>query len=161
MPKATTELFLDNRGFPDQSNKFNQLLHNIDGGPVLRKPWHPMADLDGLIDLCFHSPFIPKQHEDLMKKQIDLSHLEPNFWEQVYNLICKYWSVFDKRGVFVPVKYYKYVINTGTARPIAVKKILYGTQETIIMQRCISALAKVGHIRQITDGSWLFKVLLA
>jgi hypothetical protein len=29
------------------------------------------------------------------------------------------------------------------------------------MQCCISALAKVGHIRQITYGSWLFKALLA
>ncbi len=28
------------------------------------------------------------------------------------------------------------------------------------MQKCIAALAKVGHIRQITDGSWLFKALL-
>jgi hypothetical protein len=41
------------------------------------------------------------------------------------------------------------------------KKILYGARETIIMQRCISALDKVGHIHQITDGSWLFKALLA
>jgi hypothetical protein len=29
------------------------------------------------------------------------------------------------------------------------------------MQCCILALAKVGHIGQITDGSWLFKALLA
>ena len=29
------------------------------------------------------------------------------------------------------------------------------------MQQCILALAKVGHIRQITDGRWLFKALLA
>jgi hypothetical protein len=29
------------------------------------------------------------------------------------------------------------------------------------MQSCILALAKVSHIGQITDGSWLFKVLLA
>ena len=29
------------------------------------------------------------------------------------------------------------------------------------MRRCISALAKVGHIRQITDWRWLFKALLA
>jgi len=34
-------------------------------------------------------------------------------------------------------------------------------RETVIMRRCISALAKVGHIRQITDGRWLFKALLA
>jgi hypothetical protein len=29
------------------------------------------------------------------------------------------------------------------------------------MQKCIRALAKVGHIQQITGGSWLFKALLA
>jgi hypothetical protein len=29
------------------------------------------------------------------------------------------------------------------------------------MHKCIEALAKVGHIWQITDGSWLFKALLA
>ena len=96
-----------------------------------------------------------------MQKQVDLSHLEPDFQEQVYNLICKYWLAFDKWGVFVPVKYYQCVINTGIAQPIAVKKILYGARETIIMRCCILALAKVSHIHQIRDGSWLFKALLA
>jgi len=33
--------------------------------------------------------------------------------------------------------------------------------ETKIMRKCIEALAKVGHIHQITDGSWLFKAVLA
>ncbi len=69
--------------------------------------------------------------------------------------------MFDERGVFIPVKNYECVIDTGNARPIAVKKILYGELETVIMRKCISALAKVGHIRQVTDGSWLFKALLA
>jgi hypothetical protein len=41
------------------------------------------------------------------------------------------------------------------------KKILYGECETVIMRQCIAALAKVGHIEQITDGQWLFKALLA
>jgi hypothetical protein len=53
------------------------------------------------------------------------------------------------------------MIDTGTARPNAVKKILYGEHKTTIMQKCIAALAKVGHIQQITDGRWLFKALLA
>jgi hypothetical protein len=53
------------------------------------------------------------------------------------------------------------MIDTGNAQPIAVKKILYGERVTVIMQKCISALTKVGHIHQITDGSWLFKALLA
>jgi hypothetical protein len=68
--------------------------------------------------------------------------------------------VFDGKGVFVPVRNYECVIDTGSTRPIAVKKILYGKREMVIMQKCIAALAKVGHIRQITDGSWLFKALL-
>jgi hypothetical protein len=53
------------------------------------------------------------------------------------------------------------VINTGTSRPISVKKILYGELKTIIMRKCIAALAMVGHIIQTTDGQWLFKALLA
>ncbi len=48
----------------------------------------------------------------------------------------------------------------GNAQPIAIMKILYGKRKTVIMQKFISALAKVGHIHQVTDGSWLFKALL-
>ena len=74
-----------------------------------------MAGLDGPVNPHFHSPFIPKQHKDLMRKQVDLSHLNLNFWEQAYNLLHEYWLVFDERGVFIPVKYYKCIIDTGTA----------------------------------------------
>ena len=96
-----------------------------------------------------------------MRQEVDLSHLDPDLQEKIYSLIREFWSVFDSKGIFVPVKYYKCIIDTGDARPIAVKKILYGKRKTVIMQRCIAALAKVGHIEQITDGQWLFKALLA
>ena len=69
--------------------------------------------------------------------------------------------MFDANGVFVPVKNYESVIDTGDSLPIAVKKILYGPKETPIMREAIAALEKVGQIRQITDGCWLFKALLA
>ncbi len=154
-------VFLDDQGFPDHSNKYDHLLHSIDGGPVMQKLHHPMPNLDGPIDPCFDHPFIPEEHEDIMHKQADLSHLDPNQQEQVYNLTREFWLVFNKRSVFVLVKNYECVIGTGTVQPIAVKKILYSKGETIIMQCCISALAKVGHIRLIMDGSWLFKALLA
>jgi hypothetical protein len=36
--------------------------------------------------------------------------------------------------------------DTGIAKPIAVKKIMYGLKETVIMQKSIATLAKVGHI---------------
>jgi len=95
-----------------------------------------------------------------MRKDLDLSHLDPNLQEKIYAIIRQYWSVFNEKGVFVPVKNYEFVIDTGTARPISVKKILYGECETIIMRTCIAALAKVGHIVQTTEGGWMFKALL-
>ena len=64
---------------------------------------------------------------------MDLSHLTTDQQNQVYDLIREFWPVFDARGVFVTVKNYECVIDTGTARPIAVKKILYGERETVIM----------------------------
>ncbi len=68
--------------------------------------------------------------------------------------------MFDEKGIFIPVKNYECVINTGNAPPIAVKKILYGPKETHIMWECIAALEKVGHIQEIHNGRWLFKALL-
>ncbi len=96
-----------------------------------------------------------------MRRDLDLSHLEPHVRKQVYDLVKKYWSVFDKNGVFVPVKNYECVIDIGDSPPIAVKRILYGPKETPIMCKAIAALEKVGQIHQITDGCWLFKALLA
>ena len=87
--------------------------------------------------------------------------MQPAICNQIYVLIKKYWSVFDDKGVFVPVKNYECVIDTGDAKPIAIKKILYGPREIPIMWTTIAALKKVGHIQQITDGRWLFKALLA
>ncbi len=87
--------------------------------------------------------------------------MQPAICNQIYVLIKKYWSVFDDKGVFVPVKNYECVIDTGDAKPIAIKKILYGPREIPIMRTPIAALEKVSHTRQITDGRWLFKVLLA
>ena len=154
-------MFLDDRGFPDQSDDYNTLLHGVDGGPILQKLKHPQPDLDAPIDPLFYLPFVAEKHEAKMRKDMDLSHLSPTTQEKLYKIIRDHWFVFDEKGVFVPVKNDECVINTGSAQPIAVKNILYGELETKYMCKCIAALAKVGHIQQITDGSWLFKALLA
>ncbi len=159
--KRLQNVFLDDRGFPDQSDEYNNVLHHVKGRPVLRKLKHPQPDLDAPPDPAYQSIFIPEKHKAQLHKDVDLSHLEPNLQEEVYNIIQEFWSVFDGKGVFVPFKNYECVIDTGTSQPIAVKKILYGERKSIIMRRCIAALAEVGHICQITDRQWLFKALLA
>ncbi len=149
--KRLHNVFLDDRGFPDQFDYYDHVLHDIDGGPVLRKLKHPVPDMNAPVDPAFFSEFIPEKHEAQMRQEVDLSHLDPDLQEKIYILIREFWSVFDSKGIFVPVKSYECIIDTGNARPIAVKKNLYGERETVIMQRCIAALAKVGHIEQITS----------
>ena len=151
---------MDDRGFPDQSDEYDTLLHNVDGGPILRKLKHPAPPLD-VHDPSFHFPFDEALHGERLREQLDLSHLDPSIRLKVTDLIKEFWSVFDERGVWVPVRNYECVIDTGKAPPIAIKKIQYGPKEIPIMRKAIAALEKVGHIRQIHDGRWLFKAVLA
>jgi hypothetical protein len=153
-------VFVDDRGFPDESEYYKNLLHNIDGGPILRKLKHPLPSLDE-VDPKFFSAYDESQHDAQLKKYLDFSHLEPTVRNQIYALVKDYWSVFNNKGFFVPVKNYKSVIDTGDAKPIAIKKIIYGPREVPIMRTTIAALEKVSHIQQMTDGHWLFKALLA
>jgi hypothetical protein len=112
------------------------------------------------IDPCFKETYNEACHGERFHKELDLSHLDPPVRKQACKLLQKYWSVFDDKGLFIPVMDYKCSINTGSARPICVKKINYGPQEIPIMKCCIASLKKLGHIHQIHSGKWMFKALL-
>ncbi len=100
-------------------------------------------------------------HGAQLAKDLYISHLDPTHAEQLISLIKGYWSILEEHGTFKPVRGYQCVIDTGNAKPIAVKKMMYGPKETVIMRKSIAALAKVGHIQQIHASQWLFKDLLA
>ena len=157
--KRGDNVFFDNRGFPDQSEEFDSLLNNVDGGVVLRKRQHPAPSVDS-IDPKFACSYDEALHGERLMKELDLSHLDRDTQVKIRDLIKKYWSVFDEAGVNVPIKDYECEIDTGDHRPIAIKKINYGPRETPILRKCIATLSKLGHIRQIHDGQWLFKALL-
>ena len=53
--KRLQNVFLDDQGFPDQSNNYDHVLHNIDGGPILRKLKHPVPYLHAPVDPAFYS----------------------------------------------------------------------------------------------------------
>ena len=105
--KRLQNVFLDNRGFLDQSNDYDHVLHGVNGGPVLRKLRNPQPDLEAAIDPAYYLPFVHEKHEALMRKDMDLSHLNPALQEKIYTIIRDHWSVFDKKGVFIPVKNYE------------------------------------------------------
>ena len=52
-PEQLLYVFLDKQGFLDQSNDYDHVLHNIDGGPILRKLKHPVPDLHAPVDPAF------------------------------------------------------------------------------------------------------------
>jgi hypothetical protein len=150
-------VFIDDRGFPDQSDEFDTLLHSLDGGPMLRKRRHPAPAFDD-IDPAFNFAFDEALHGAQFQEEFTPSPLlsdEEN--KELEELIKRYWCVFDHRGLFVPVKDYECHINTGTARPIAVKGINYGPYETPIMRKCIAKLEQLGHISQISEGPGCLK----
>ena len=163
MPKCwrkSRNVFYGDRSFPDQSDEFDHLMHNIDGGVILRKKKHPQPPLD-VDDPKFNYKFDEALHSKKLTSELSIANLSPADQADVVALIKKYWTVFDKRGTFTPIINCECVIDSGNAAPIAIKKINYGTRETPIMQKCIAALEKVGQIVQIHNGRWLFKALLA
>jgi hypothetical protein len=120
--KKRQNVFYDDGGYPDQSHDFDVLLHNIDGGTILQKRKHPAPPLDD-IDPRFFAVY------DQGKLSIC----------RISTQVCNIKFIASSRNTgwlswqFVPVKDYECVINTGTARPICVKKIQYGPRKTPIM----------------------------
>ncbi len=58
-------VFVDDRGFPNQSDEYNTLLHNIDSGPILRKLKHPPPPLD-MVDDWFSSCVVQNVRKKLL-----------------------------------------------------------------------------------------------
>jgi hypothetical protein len=157
--KKARNVFYDNHGFPNKLDAYNHLLHNIDGGVVLWKKKFdaPALDQDNPV---FNYVYSEAKHGKHLK-ELNLSHLQPEEREHLTALIKKYWCMLDERDTFVPIRHYQCIIDTGSTTPIAIKKIHYGPGEIQIMKKSIATLAKMGLIRQICDGQWLFKTLLA
>ena len=75
--KRSDNVFYDDRGFPDQSNEFDSLLRNIEGGSVLRKQQYPAPPLDD-IDPTFAATYVEAIHGEKLRTELDLTHLEPD-----------------------------------------------------------------------------------
>ncbi len=79
-------MFYNNHGFPDESNAYDHLLHNVDGGVVLCKKKFdaPALDQD---DPKFNHIFSKADHGERLKNELDLLHLSPKQRAKLANLI--------------------------------------------------------------------------
>ena len=71
--KRHQNVFYDNRGFPDQSDEFDYLLHQTGGGRIIRKRLHPAPPVD-IIDPTFNFPFDEAKHGEKLKKELKIDH---------------------------------------------------------------------------------------
>jgi hypothetical protein len=88
-------------------------------------------------------------------------HISPALRHRTIEFVKEFWDVFREGGVSIPVQGYEMVIDTGDAKPIAVRQPHYGLHETPIMQKTIDNLLKLNHITKDTLSPWAFGITLA
>jgi hypothetical protein len=121
-------VFVDDRRFPDKSKYYKNLLHKVDGGPILRELKHPPPLFDKVAP-TFFCAYNESTHGEQLQKDLNLLHLKPHVCDKVYAIVQKYWSRFNDKGIFIPIKNYKCVIDTGDAQPIASRKSSTGQKK--------------------------------
>jgi hypothetical protein len=75
--KKARNVFYDDRGFPDESDAYDALLHSIDGGVILRKTKYPPPPIDA-DDPSFCVQYSEELHGEKLQADVDISHLPPN-----------------------------------------------------------------------------------
>ncbi len=103
-PKSCRKLqnvFYDNHGFPDQSDEFDHLLKNIEGGVILHKKKHPQPPLN-VNNPTFNYKFDEALHAAKIISELLLDHLSLADATEVVALIKQYWTMFNKRGYLHP-----------------------------------------------------------
>jgi hypothetical protein len=83
-------VFVDNRGFPDVSDDFDTLLHNINDGPVLHKLKRPPPNPNGPANPLFSFEYDEVWHDHRLHEQLNLSHLDQALRDRIYTLVIKY-----------------------------------------------------------------------
>ncbi|KAL3794570.1 hypothetical protein HJC23_008026 [Cyclotella cryptica] len=147
-------VFFDDRGFPDVSGEFDYLLHRTGGGKVIRKRLHPSPRI-GEIDEQFNVQYEEAKHGEKLRRELKIDHLTPTQQDKLVALIKKYWAVFDDTGLFVPVKDYECVIDTGSARPIS-RAHQPDSSWSMALQGFVSPKPHQEHITDIDDFVWRF-----
>ena len=150
-------VFFDDRGFPDAADEWDDMVPAIKGCFIRRRK-HPAPST---VDPLFNTPFDESKHGNILCNTLNVSHLQEPFCAQLITLIKKYWGIFNPVSISMSVKDYECVIDTGLHAPTACTNVTYGTLEAPMIVKAIAVLLRLGHIKQIFDGAWLSKGLLA
>jgi hypothetical protein len=88
--RRISNIFINDRGSPDKSDHYVNLLQQIEGGPILRKLKHPPPPLDEF-NTKFYSAYDESKHGEQLQQDLDLFHLDLHTQEKIYALVKNYW----------------------------------------------------------------------
>ena len=135
------------------------MLPEVKYGRLLRKRKHNSPNLQG-IDLDFGEVYEDNKYGEILRAGITISCLTTVQQSVLTEVLKKYWRMFIKKGVTIPVKYYECEIDTGNANPIRCRNPTIGPLETPLIEKAIANPVELGHYKQIYYGEWLSKPLL-
>ena len=136
------------------------MLPEVKAGRLIRKRVHDPPKIQD-VDPNFGEEYDDAKHGEILRAELDIAHLTEFQQSVLTAVIKKYWRVFSKKGVTMPVKDYECEIDTGDAAPIRCRNPRFGPHETPLIEAAIAKLVELGHVEQIHEGEWLFKPLLA
>ena len=151
---------VDDRRFPDHQDSYEFVLSEVTAERLIRKRKHPAPNINS-VDPNFDEEFDHSVHGKELSESLSISHLTLDQQSSLTSLIQKYWRIFSKKGVTIPVKDYECEIDTGNARPIVCKNIKFSPLELLLIKAAITKILELGHIRQLFEGAWLYKPSLA
>jgi hypothetical protein len=145
---------------PDPMSDFQFLHQQKVGNTIKRSTKLPREEND--LDPQFQLKFDESKHGDELRKNLCLDPTIPReIKNELINIIKEYWSCFCEEKVTVPIRDYECVIDTGTAKPIHVRNMRYGPNETPVMEKAIDSLLSLDQIEPITDGEWMSRAVIA
>jgi hypothetical protein len=145
---------------PDPRDDFDFIMKQEVGPIIRRRKCKPRA-LDDL-DPEFLLDYNEEKHGAELRKNLKLDPALPAWVRsELLALIREFWCCFCEEKVIVHIRDYKCCIDTGTAKPIAIKNLRYGPHESKVITAACKKLESLGQIRRTYSGQWLSKGLLA
>ena len=114
----------------------------VKAGRLIRKRHNEDPKLDD-VDPNFGEEYDEAKHGQMLKDELNISHLTVHQQNNLHAVIIKYWRVLCKEGVATPVKDYEYEIDTGNAAPVRRRNPTFGPHETPIIEKAIAKLVEL------------------
>ena len=137
--KRYISTLFDDRGHPNPQEKWESILPEVKTGRLIRKRRHDTPRLDD-VDPNFGEEFDEAKHGQMLKDELNISHLSVHQQNILIAAIKKYWRVFCKESIATPVKDYECEIDTGNAAPVRCRNPTFGLHEMPIIEKLLSSL---------------------